>query len=112
MIPGPLELVVLVAAVYRLTRLVGWDDLPPIQRARNRLTGALELPNLSDPELSTWTFRRPTLAHFLACPFCVGFWLSLAAYGAWLSAPRLTLYAMTPLAISGAVGLIAKNLDE
>ncbi len=101
MIPSGLELLVLVLAAYRITRLVGWDDFPLAARARAWATG----------EGSDGTFERPVLEHFLTCPFCIGFWISLAVYGAWLSAPTPTLYAMTPFAISASVGLIAKNLD-
>lgn len=56
-------------------------------------------------------YRRPMLAHLVHCPWCIGAWISLAVYVAWLAAPRGTLYAMTPFALSGVVGLIAKNLD-
>lgn len=56
-------------------------------------------------------YRRPLLEEFLSCPFCLGFWVSLVVYGCWLAAARPTLYAVTPFAISGAVGLLAKNLD-
>ena len=94
MIPSSLAFVVLVFAAYRLTRLAGWDDFPLAARLRERATEG-----------------RPTLDHLVGCPFCVGWWISLATYGAWLAFPRATLYAAMPLAISGAVGLIAKNLD-
>lgn len=92
--PSALELAVVVLAAYRLTRLAGWDEFPLALKLRERLTSG-----------------RPMIEHLVGCPFCIGFWISLAVYGAWLSAPRPTLYAMTPFAISGAVGLIAKNLD-
>lgn len=103
--PDALEFLVLLLASYRVTRLLGQDDLPPLVRLRERLTR----PYMGQ---DGWEFGRPTLAYFLSCPFCLGWWVSLAVYGAWLSAPRPTLYAMTPFAISGAVGLIAKNLDD
>lgn len=105
MFPSPLALVVLILAAFRLWRLLAEDDLPPLARARDWLTGAQR-------EDGEWSFRRPTLAHFLACPYCLGAWVSLAVYAAWLSAPVPTLYAMTPFAISGAVGLIAANLGD
>ncbi len=92
-------------AAYRLTRLVGEDQLPPLPKLRERLTR----PVMGEDD---WEFGRPTLAYFLSCPFCLGFWVGLAVYIAWLSASTPTLYAMTPFAISGAVGLIAKNLDD
>lgn len=56
-------------------------------------------------------YDRPLLAHLIHCPFCLGWWISLGMYGAWLAAPRGTMYAMAPFAISGLVGLVAKNLD-
>jgi hypothetical protein len=57
------------------------------------------------------TYRRPTLAHLVHCPFCLGWWVSLSVYIAWLAWPRGTLYALAPFALSGLVGLISKNLD-
>lgn len=55
-------------------------------------------------------YDRPTLAHLIHCPFCVGWWISLITWLAWL-AWHPVLYGLIPLAISGVVGLISKNLD-
>lgn len=120
MTPSPLVLLVLALAAYRLTRLIGWDDLPPLLRARTWLVGAeLHVSGSSNQHAgltgeqtqATWTYRRPLLAHFLACAFCQGFWTSSAVYALWAALGHWTLYAFVPLALSGAVGLIAKNLD-
>lgn len=56
-------------------------------------------------------YRRPTLAHLVHCPWCLGLWLSFAVYGCWLAAPDLTVYVLAPFALSTAIGLIARNLD-
>lgn len=120
MIPAPLVLLVLVLAAYRLTRLIGWDDFPPILRLRSRFTGQTQhvagssnaQGGLTDEKPTvTWTWKRPLLAHFLACAFCQGFWTSAAVYAVWVGVGHWSLYAFVPLAISGAVGLLAKNLD-
>jgi hypothetical protein len=55
-------------------------------------------------------YDRPTLAHLIHCPFCVGFWISLVVVVGWLLWHDLA-YGLLPFAVSGAVGLIAKNLD-
>lgn len=111
MIPTPWAAVVLALGAYRLTRLIGWDDLPPIARLRARVTGERQHMNSTvNRELIT-TYRRPTLEHFLSCPFCQGFWVSLAAYLVWRFEPTGTLYFLAPFALSAAVGLISKNLD-
>lgn len=120
MIPAPLVLLVLVMAAFRVTRLIGWDDLPPIARLRAWVVGA-ELRSTGSsnsvagltneqPQM-VWTYRRPLLAHFLNCAFCQGFWVSVITYAAWAASGHWSLYALVPLAISGAVGLVAKNLD-
>ena len=49
---------------------------------------------------------------FLTCPWCLGFWVSVALWLAWLEWPRATLVAVTPFAISAVVGLVVKNLDK
>lgn len=57
-------------------------------------------------------YARPTLAHLVHCPFCIGAWISLATWGAWVAGQNWTLAASTPFAISGVVGLISKNWDQ
>lgn len=103
-LPAPWVGVVLALAVYRIVRLVGWDDFPLVAKARNWATGAEDW----DGEIY---FRRELFAHFLGCAFCQGFWWSVIFYVAWLELPTATLYVAAPFALSGAVGLIAKNLD-
>ena len=57
------------------------------------------------------SYRRPVLAHLVHCPFCLGFWVSVATYAAWLVWPTGSFYALAPFALSGAVGVISKNWD-
>jgi hypothetical protein len=118
MIPTDLTALVLVLAAYRIVRLIGWDDFPPIQRFRDWVTGARFVatsgPNAGytqEQPAHAWVYQRPLLAHFLGCAFCVGAWISAAVYVCWLEWPRPTLYGAAPFALSAAVGLIAKNLD-
>lgn len=114
MLPSALACVALALAAFRLTRLVGWDDLPPVVRFRAWALGerveARSRPAGQD-DVYVYLYRRPLLAHFVHCPFCVGFWISVAVYVAWALEPRWTLYAAVPLALSAVVGLTAKNLD-
>lgn len=112
MIPSPWVALILALGVYRLCRLIGWDEFPPIKKIRQRATGETAYRNPTerrDDEILR--YDRPILEHFITCPFCLGFWLSLAAYLAWRFEPTGTLYGLAPFALSGAVGLIAKNLD-
>lgn len=120
MIPSGLVLVVLALAAYRACRLTGWDDFPPVAWVRAKITGEKIVStgsfnarhNLTDEPLeSTYSYRWPTLAHFLHCAFCSGFYWSVAFYLAWLEWPRYTMYVAVPAALSALVGLIAKNWD-
>lgn len=134
MIPSPWVAVILTLGTFRLLRLIGWDDFPPILKARGWLIGEHWVPTLvpkfdqeslhhSPPELPGKQpssevdevrpgYDRPLLAHLIHCPFCIGWWLSLAVYLLWLWLPTEVLYAAAPFALSGAIGLIAKNWDE
>lgn len=120
MIPSALVLLVLVLAAFRLTRLIGWDDFPPVYRLRAWVTGEQRFvsgssnaqANLTNEQPQvTWSWKRPLLRHFLLCAFCQGFWTSAIVYAVWVFAGHWSLYAFVPLAISGAVGLTAKNWD-
>lgn len=111
MLPDPWTALVIALAAYRLTRLIGWDDLPPIQRLRQKATGESVRFNATESRGPIYAYRHPTLAHFLGCAYCLGFWVCLFAYGVWLAYPQQMLYASMPLALSGAVGVIARMLD-
>lgn len=128
MIPSPWLFLLLVLATYRAVRIIGWDNAPLIVKIRDWVTGAELATNGStnarlgltnESVIATTTFRRPVLEHFLGCPFCQGFWTSCAAYAVWVAVGHpgsvgetsWLWYAVVPLALSGAVGLVAKNLD-
>ncbi len=99
-----LTFALLALGAFRLTRLAGWDDVT--HPARRALLGVTDDGRPVRGRTARW--RLAAWAH---CPWCVGFWISVAVYAAWRVAPAATLVAMTPLAISALVGLIAKNLD-
>jgi hypothetical protein len=134
LVPAPWAFVILALAAYRLTRLGGWDDFPPIAAARAWLlreswvtadgvavnglasttTAEVELPGKtpSTPVPAVFpTYGRPILAHLVHCPFCLGWWVSFSCYLAWALAGEWALVPLAPFAISGVVGLVAKNLD-
>lgn len=136
-LPHALSLVVLTLAVFRLARLIGWDDITI--RARGYVTGIpdddhsqwVEIleghvqqgidpwrQGLSGVETPSGRLDRPPFSRFrwdvakmIRCPWCVGWWLSVAAWLLVATWPRATLFGAIPLAISAAVGLIAKRLD-
>jgi hypothetical protein len=99
----PLAFVIVALGAFRLTRLVGWDTITAPLRAR--LLGADDAGKPTRPR------PRWGAAAFVHCAWCVGFWISVAAYAAWEFWPDATLIVMAPLAISAVVGVVAKNLD-
>ena len=86
-------LLILVLAAFRITRLVIEDDIT--EPLRERTTYKLDPRN---------KFRE-----LLECPWCVGFWISLAVVLAYWQWPDPTTWVMLPFAISAGVGLIAET---
>lgn len=120
MIPQPWVALVLILGTFRIVRVIGWDTFPLLEKARAWATGeervlvgdGNSLTGLSGdrPRVET-THRRPYVAKLLECPWCLGFWISVLAYLAWVFFPTETLYGAAPLALSAAVGLVARWLD-
>ena len=93
-IPSPWAAIVLTLATFRLLRLIGWDEFPPVAIVRERMLKGRDL-----------------LGHLWGCPFCLGFWVSVAVYLLWLWQPAVVMYAAAPFALSAAIGLMAKGWD-
>lgn len=134
--PDFLALVLLGLALFRLTRLVGWDEITV--DPRRWVTG---IADTDYNQVAQWveaakahgrdpwsdsagdghpgsgglsgiiSERRYYLAKLVRCPWCIGFWLSVTVWLAWWGEPRVTLFLATPLALSAIVGLVAKNWD-
>lgn len=101
MIPPTLVLLVLALASLRVWKLAADDAI--LAAPRSRLVGAHITTE------GVW-FDRPRLEKWLVCPWCAGFWVSLAVYLAWLAEPRATVYAAVPFAVSAAVGFAGSLL--
>ena len=105
-LPEPWELAILALAVFRIWRLFAEDTI--LDRPRAWLLG---VPGWKPSGHETPPEGyRPELAMWLTCPWCAGFWWSLAAWGAWALWPELALFFAAPWALSGAVALIATRL--
>jgi len=124
--PSGLEFILLLLACFRLVRLIGWDDLTRRARAWACGMGDAEYDRVAElvdgyeaEGLDAWDRierelpdqRRFYLAKLIHCPWCVGFWVSLAIWLCWLAWPAGTVGVSVPLALSAGVGLIAKNGD-
>lgn len=98
--------ILLFLAAFRIWRLISKDIiLDPI---RSRLLGISSDWKEGDPVPATF---REGLSEFVLCPWCLGFWITLAWWAAWQVDEHLALIAATPFALSTAVGMIAK-LDQ
>ena len=103
-----------------IVRLIGWDGTRQIHKLRWKAVGGkvtrtgsqnTQMGLTSEETDETVVYARPTLEHFLRCPYCQGFWVSLIVYLCWVFVPTETLYGIAPFALSGAVGIIARMLD-
>jgi len=106
-------------AVMRLTRLVNHDTvldavrLIPVRKVRAAQAAVAESARLGQAERAAIfgaTVRRwSTVMYFLECPWCVGFWLSLATAVAPVRLIGWPWWAVIPvaLAVSHLVGVLA-----
>jgi hypothetical protein len=100
-IPSWWQAVILAAAAWRIFALLSSDDI--LDRPRRYVT---RIDEKWEKE-GDWTGDgyRSKLAEFIDCPYCLGFWVALAWWGAWLIWPHATLVAGTPFMLSA--GLVA-----
>lgn len=136
--PSPFVALIIALAAFRLTRLAGWDDFPLAVKIRAWATGEhwvrienvpegaekvegtqrVDAAELGIPGKLPYSpvgsvrpaYRRPVIEHLVRCPWCIGFWICVGTWLAWL-AWHDVIYGMAPFALSSFVGLTAKNLD-
>lgn len=86
----------------------GDENLPPLVSAR--LMGSGENWDSLRPDhfqVVPFSKRRWYWSKLLHCPWCLGWWLSVAVWLAWQAEPHATLVFAVPFAVSAVVGLVA-----
>lgn len=98
-VPGWYATLLLAVAAWRIFHLIAHDTI--LDGPRRRL---LRLSKTWSQEGdATGPDYREKWALFLTCPFCAGFWIALAWWGAWQAWPHGTLVAATPFVINAGV---------
>lgn len=116
-VPTGWQFVLLALAAFRVTRLVGWDDIT--DKLRHKLLSKPVMitrtvggePTRSRTPVPDRVWRTNVVARMVRCPWCLGWWVCLAWWAAWIVWPHGTLIAATPWALAALVGLVSKNLD-
>lgn len=100
-VPDWWEALLLALAAWRVFHLVAFDDI--LDRPRRYVTRLS--PSWRQEGDATGETYREGVAGWITCPYCMGFWVALAWWGAWELWPHGTLVAAAPLAINaGLIG--------
>ncbi len=89
----------LALAAWRFYHLVAFDDI--LDRPRRYVTRLS--PTWKQEGDATGEHYREKLAGFLTCSFCMGWWIALAWWAAWLAFPTETVGIAFGFAISAGV---------
>lgn len=107
-VPDWWETLILGLAAWRVFHLLAFDDL--LDRPRRYVT-RISPTWKKDGDPVGLRYRQGFVA-FLNCPFCLGFWVALAWWGAWQAWPHTTLVAATPLMLSGVLVAAQRYLSS
>lgn len=121
--PIVFSLIVLAMACYSVTRLIVTDDFPLFEKPREWLK--LRFP----PSGTTWKKRPPErvqsralssgiwavdqghwIGDLISCPWCAGWWVSLAATILFFITPTWTIALCIPFALRAFVGGYANKI--
>lgn len=98
-IPTWYSLVLLALAAWRTFQLISDDDI--LDRPRRYLLRiGKEWEKEGDPVPDNY---RLHVGEFITCPYCAGFWIGVAWWGAWQIWPHGTLVVAVPFVISAGV---------
>lgn len=105
-VPGPWAAFILIAAAYRIWRLLAEDEV--LTRPRRWVTNLPQDWEEGDPIPDDYRIK---LANFISCPACFGFWISLAVWLMWEVTSHWTEVFAMPLVISAGVIAFRSRLD-
>lgn len=71
--------------------------------AAARLTRLVTEDTITEP-LRVWASSRPFVYELVTCPWCIGFWISLATVGVWWTVGDRAVWLLAPFAVSHIVG--------
>ena len=100
-VPDWWTFLLLALAAYRVWRLLAEDTI--LEQPRRMLVRLPRNWHENSPIPPTY---RGTLAEFISCGWCLGFWVSLAWWGLWQQWDAGTLVVATPFAVSAVVGFL------
>lgn len=105
-VPGPWSAILLALASYRIWKLLAEDSI--LDTPRHRL---VRLPDDWQEGRALPKDYRYKLAEFINCPWCFGFWISIAVWILWQIDEHWTTVFAVPFAISAALGFSRARLD-
>lgn len=119
-----IQLIILAIGSYSITRLVVTDDFALFRIPRNWIKDRFPPDDYameSRPPDRIKDWRRTSnglyvvqkghwLGELISCPWCAGWWVSLAVWAAFLLAPTLTLGILIPFALRALVGGYANRI--
>jgi uncharacterized protein DUF1360 len=104
--PQPWEGVLLALAAFRIWRLIAADTI--FDGPRKWIIGLGYRWADGDPIPKKY---REHWGIFMECPWCLGFWISVVVWAAWLAVDDWAVGLAVPWALSAVVGLVRENLD-
>ena len=107
-IPDWWEALILGVASWRVFHLLAYDDLT--DRIRRYVT-KLRTDWRKEGDATGQNYRE-RLGSFIECPYCLGFWVVLGWWVAWLIFPRGTLVVAVPLFLSAILVAAHKFLAD
>ena len=105
--PWPFLIVAL--ASFRITRFLVFDSLVGANiESGSRFAAALDVWAWDDgadrPGFGGWV--RDKIGTLLSCPWCVGFWVAVAAVAWWAELPDAR-WVLVPWAVAGAASILS-----
>ena len=100
--PNWYELALLALAAWRVFQLIAFDSI--LDQPRRYVTRLGDWQEANDPKhVNLPKEYREKLGLFINCPYCAGFWIGLAWWGAWQIWPHGTIVVAVPWVISAGV---------